>query len=192
MEFWFGSGADDAAVAAERSRLWWKKHPDTDKLIRLRFEACLRKAASGELNAWLATAAGRLALILLADQFPRNMYRHTAQAFAFDALAQAWCKQGLELGCDAALRPIQRTFFYFPLEHSESLEDQERAVSLYQKLAASVEPQQRRAFQGFLNFAVRHRDVVARFGRFPHRNRILGRDSSPEEAAFLAQPGSSF
>lgn len=190
--FWFGSGADDATVAASQSKLWWAQHPDTDELIRQRFEDCLRKAARGELDAWRETPPGRLALILLADQFTRNMYRDTAQAFAYDPLAQAWCKEGLQLGADRALRPIERVFFYLPLEHSESLDDQERALVLFRELAAGVDARQRESFDGFLDFAQRHRDVVARFGRFPHRNRILGRDSTPEELAYLAQPGSSF
>lgn len=190
--FWFGTSTDDAVTAAEQSRLWWSKHPATDARIRHRFETCLAKAGSGALDAWLATAQGRLALILLTDQFSRNMYRDMPQAFAADPLALSWCKEGLQLGCDARLRPVERMFFYLPLEHSESLPDQEQSVALFQALMAEIEPRHKPAFQGFLDYALRHRDVIARFGRFPHRNRILGRVSSPAEEAFLAQPGSSF
>lgn len=191
-DFWFGSHADDANVARAQSRLWWTKHVRTDEIIRERFEADLRRAAKGELDTWRETPQGRLALILLTDQFPRNMYRNTPQAFAFDHLARAWSNEGLQERVHQDLRPIERVFFYLPLEHSESMEDQERAVLLFQELVESVGSEQKSDFKGFLDFAIRHRDVVARFGRFPHRNAILGRSSTPEELAFLAQPGSSF
>lgn len=192
-EFWFGSNTVDAVVAQERAKLWWAKHPQTDDEIRQRFETYVAQAASGELDAWLATPTGRLALILLTDQFPRNMYRDTPQAFAFDPLALAWCKEGLRQGSDRFLRPIERVFFYIPLEHSESLEDQERSVRLFRELAAvENSANAESAFNSFLDFAVRHRDIVARFQRFPHRNQILGRVSTPEELEFLKEKGSSF
>jgi uncharacterized protein (DUF924 family) len=191
-EFWFGASTDDAIVAQERAKLWWIKREETDNAIRQRFEAYVLKAASHELDAWAATPTGRLALIILTDQFPRNIYRNTPQFFAFDALALAWCKEGVEGNVQVALRPIERVFFYLPLEHSESLDDQERSVALFRELVDSLVPSQRAAFEGFLDYAIRHRDVITRFGRFPHRNRILGRASSPEELAFLKEPGSSF
>lgn len=191
-EFWFGTSSDDVIVSREQSRLWWHKHPDTDTSIRERFEPWLEKAVRHELDAWASTPAGRLALILLTDQFSRNMYRDTPRAFASDPLALAWCKEGLRHNVDARLRPIERVFFYLPLEHAESLLDQEQAVARFQTLIGEVDPQRRPAFVGFLEYAVRHREVIARFGRFPHRNRILGRESTAEELAFLAQPGSSF
>lgn len=191
-EFWFGSSPDDAAVAAEQSRLWWTKHPDTDREIRDRFESCLRKAADGELDGWAATPRGRLALIILTDQFPRNMYRITPASFACDPLARRWCEEGLQAGVDKLLRPIERVFFYLPLEHSEAMADQDRAVALYEALVQDVGPERAAGFTGFLDYAIRHREVIARFGRFPHRNRILGRASTQEEVEFLAQPGSSF
>ncbi|MGH8807268.1 MAG: DUF924 family protein [Noviherbaspirillum sp.] len=190
--FWFGTLADDKAVADERARLWWAKNTAVDADIRRRFESCVTQAAKGELHAWTATPSGRLALILLADQFTRNMYRDTPAAFALDPLARAWCREGLRDGADRALRPIERVFFYLPLEHSESLEEQDRAVSLFEQLASEVRAEHKANFDGFLDFAVRHRDVIRRFGRFPHRNRILDRESSPEERAFLLQKGSSF
>lgn len=187
-EFWFGSSEDDAIAAAEQSKLWWTKHPESDRLIRDRFEPWLQEAAAGTLDHWAATPGGRLALILLTDQFPRNMYRNTPQSFAFDTFARRWCVDGLRDGADRHLRPIERVFFYLPLEHSESLEDQERVVMLFHALVAESGP----GFAGFLDYAVRHREVIARFGRFPHRNGILGRASTPEEEAFLKEPGSSF
>ncbi|RZI41984.1 DUF924 domain-containing protein [Herbaspirillum sp. HC18] len=190
--FWFGSQADDNLVAAERAKLWWVKRDETDNTIRQRFETCLHQAAKGELNAWAATPKGRLALIILTDQFPRNMYRNTQASFAYDELALAWCKEGLRNNAHRALRPIERVFFYLPLEHSESLEDQEQSVSLFSELVVANGPQGEERFGGFLDYARRHRKVIARFGRFPHRNRILGRASTEEELVFLAQPGSSF
>ncbi|RJG04749.1 DUF924 domain-containing protein [Noviherbaspirillum cavernae] len=191
-EFWFGSQADDSAVASERAALWWSKNPDVDAAIRQRFAALAARAASRELDAWNATPHGTLALILLTDQFPRNIHRDTPQAFASDPLARAWCSLGLGRGDDLQLRPIERVFFYLPLEHSESLDDQERSVALFERLAANVAAEQRPAFDGFLDYARRHRDIIARFGRFPHRNRILGRTTSMAETAFLTEKGSSF
>lgn len=192
LEFWFGTNADDAAVAAERSKLWWIKRDETDRVIRERFESTLLKAARRELDAWADTPRGRLALILLTDQFTRNMYRNTPASFAHDELARGWCREGLRDKVHLALWPIQRVFFYLPLEHSESLEDQVQAVALFRELTEGADAQGREVFAGFLDYALRHRDVIARFGRFPHRNQILGRASTEEEMAFLKQPGSSF
>lgn len=191
-EFWFGTQADDDAVSSEKSTLWWAKDGATDALMLQRFEQALERAASGALDDWAATPAGRLALILLTDQFPRNMYRNTAKAFAYDGMALKWCKEGVALGAERQLRPIERVFFYLPLEHSEALGDQDMAVSLFERLLQDVPPEQKTVFAGFHDFAVRHRVIIERFHRFPHRNAILGRASTPEEAAFLRQKGSSF
>ena len=192
LEYWFGANADDAAVAAERSNLWWPKNPAVDDEIRQRFEPSVLKAASGELNNWAAKPKGLLALILLTDQFPRNIYRDSPRAFAFDSKAFAWCLQGITAGLDLTLRPIERVFFYLPLEHAEFIEHQEQSVILFEELLKTVDAGQKPAFESFLDFAVRHRNIIARFGRFPHRNKMLGRESTPEELAFLAGPGSSF
>jgi len=144
------------------------------------------------LNDWASKPKGLLALILLTDQFPRNIYRESARAFAFDAKALAWCLGGIISGLHIGLRPIERVFFYLPLEHAESLEYQELSVGLFRDLLATVQLDQKYVFENFLDFAVRHRDIIARFGRFPQRNKIIGRPSTPEEAAFLEEPGSSF
>jgi uncharacterized protein (DUF924 family) len=133
-----------------------------------------------------------LALILLTDQFPRNIYRGQARSFGFDGLALRWALDGLDLGIDRQLRPIQRVFFYLPLEHSESIAHQDRSLDLYQQLLNDVPEEQKETFTGFRNFAIRHRDIIARFGRFPHRNAILDRVSTDEETAFLKTAGSSF
>ena len=192
LEYWFGTDADDLVAANQHAALWWKKNPQVDQEIRERFASLLDAAANGDLDDWLTHPRGRLALIILADQFSRNMYRDTPRSFAFDQFAQTWCKAGLDNGADRLLRPIERVFFNLPLEHSESLEDQQRSVALCKSLAESVPDAHRELFDGYLKYAERHRDIVQRFGRFPHRNAILGRESTEEEIAFLQQPGSSF
>ena len=192
LEYWFGTEADDLVAANQHAALWWKKNPQVDQEIRERFASLLDAAANGDMDAWLIHPRGRLALIILADQFSRNMYRDTPRSFAFDQFAQTWCKAGLDSGADRGLRPIERVFFNLPLEHSESLEDQQRSVALCKSLAENVPAAHRELFDGYLRYAERHRDIVQRFGRFPHRNAILGRDSTEEEIAFLQQPGSSF
>ncbi len=163
-----------------------------DETIRRRFQAGVAKAANRELDVWASQPGGCLALILLTDQFPRNIHRGTPQAFACDALALAWSRDGIRQGFDQQLRPIERVFFYLPLEHAESLADQDESVRLFEKLTAEVDAKDRPIFAGFLDFAVRHQRIIARFGRFPHRNQILGRVSTPEERIFLSEAGSSF
>jgi uncharacterized protein (DUF924 family) len=190
--FWFGDSSDDAYVAEQQSRLWWGKNEEIDDEMRQRFASSIRAAAAGELNSWLETAAGRLALILLTDQFPRNIHRGTAAAFSFDSHALRWCKEGIAAGIDRSLRPIERVFFYLPLEHSESMSDQDHSVAMFEALIGELGPELQSRFDGFLQFAYRHREVIQQFGRFPHRNAILGRASTPEEAAFLTRAGSSF
>lgn len=192
LEFWFGADADDAAVAKTQAKLWWSKNVDIDSEIRRRFEDGVRAAAEGQLDDWAAIPRGALALIILTDQFPRNIYRDSPRAFAYDAKALGWCLDGLARRSDLQLRPIERVFFYLPLEHSESVAHQERSVRCFEELFAAVALEQKQGYVEYLDFARRHRDVIARFGRFPHRNKILGRESTPEEIAFLAEPGSSF
>ncbi len=192
LDFWFGSNPDDAAVAKEKSALWWSKNPRMDDEIRQRFENFVRKVAAGELSDWQSKPAGRLALILLTDQVPRNIYRDSPRAFAYDAKALAWCLDGLDQGFDLKLRPIERVFFYLPLEHAESVERQDKSVTLFTELVSIADERHKAAFKEYLDFAIRHRDIIARFGRFPHRNQVIGRQSTPEELTFLSQPGSSF
>lgn len=192
LHFWFGSQIDDRIVAEEKSALWWSKNPETDREIAQRFGDLLHRAAAGESSQWQEQPRGRLALILLTDQFPRNIHRGSPDAFAHDTKALAWCTDGIERKFDRALRPIERVFFYLPLEHAESLDCQDRSVEQFRELFDTAGADRKSLFQEYFDFAVRHRDIVARFGRFPHRNKILGRTSTPEELAFLKQPGSSF
>ncbi|MES2205442.1 MAG: DUF924 family protein [Pseudomonadota bacterium] len=194
--FWFGNISDDEQTQKEnikeKSLLWWGKDFHADDEIKKRFETYVIKAVHRELDHWLETAAGRLALILLTDQFTRNIYRNTPKAFEYDRLARNWCKEGIQKGCHQELQPIEQIFFYLPLEHSELLEDQDLSVKLFKELAASIAPEQKSDFDGFYDYAIRHRQVIARFGRFPHRNEILGRESTEEEKNFLKEPNSSF
>lgn len=199
LQFWFGAEAevkaDAATVAARQAALWWSKDAATDQLIKTRFEAELLAASNNQRDDWADTPSGMLALILLLDQFSRNMYRDSATAFAFDELARQCSHLGLAQGYDQQLPPLQRVFFYLPLEHSEDLDDQEYAVQLFRALAkqtAKDDPASKAAFDGYLDYANRHHAIIARFGRFPHRNAILGRAATAEETTFLKEPGSSF
>mgnify|MGYP006294860113 CR=1 FL=1 len=192
IDFWFGPGDDDAATAARQAGLWWRKDPATDAEIRSRFESWLRAAEQGRLDDWCDSADGRLALILLTDQLPRNMYRGRPDMFRFDARARALCVEGLEAGVDRELRPIERVFFYLPLEHSEDADHQAWCVDLMRSLARDVRDEWRPVFEEFVGYAEAHHRIIDRFGRFPHRNAILGRRSTAAEIEFLEQPGSSF
>jgi uncharacterized protein (DUF924 family) len=195
LDFWFGQDADrlsDATVAGRQSKLWWGKDSAVDAGIRRRFESLVRAAAAGELEDWEHEPEARLALILLTDQFPRNIYRGTAAMFACDETARRLCDAGLATGADRALRPIQRVFFYLPLEHAEDAGDQARCVALMRALVDEADAAGKTVFEGFLDYAVAHQRIVDRFGRFPHRNDILGRESTDAEREFLTRPGSSF
>jgi uncharacterized protein (DUF924 family) len=166
--------------------------PEVDDEIQARFESLLQSAAEGELDAWSTTPRGRLALILLTDQFPRNMYRDTPGMYDYDAQARALCIDGLQRGDDRELRPIERVFFCLPLEHSENLDHQAWCVDLMRTLAREAPAEWQGTFEEFVDYAEAHCRIIDRFGRFPHRNAILGRRSSAEEREFLKQPGSSF
>jgi uncharacterized protein (DUF924 family) len=192
LEFWFGAGPDDAAIAKEKSALWWSKNPDIDAEMRQRFESLVHRAAAGELSDWQSNPRGWLALILLMDQFPRNIYRDSPRAFAHDPQALALCVDGIDRGVDLKLRPLERVFFYLPPEHAESLEQQDLSVRKFSALVSLVSAEQKPTFEEYLAYAMRHREIIARFGRFPHRNKILGRKPTSDELAFLATPGSSF
>ena len=192
LRFWFGEQSDDASIAARQAPLWWQKKPQTDALIRERFETAVKTAAAGALSAWSQTPDGRLALIILLDQFPRNMYRNMPQAFACDPLARGLCLEGLDNGDDLRLRPIERVFFYLPLEHAEDAALQAKSVELFEALDALTQGSGGANLSSYAEFARRHQRIIDRFGRFPHRNAILGRPSSDEEEAFLKTPGSSF
>ena len=191
LELWFGDG-DDVEVAKRNAPLWWGKSPDTDARLADRFGTAASAAAAGLLDHWTGSPRGRLALILLLDQLPRVIHRGTPAAFAQDHRARRAAAKGIESGADRLLRPIERVFFYLPFEHSEDPDDQRRSVELFEGLVDEVPVDWEPTFDEYLDYAVRHREVVDRFGRFPHRNAILGRESTPEELEYLAQPGSGF
>ncbi len=192
LDCWFGTDMEDAVVASKKGRLWWKSDPAVDDDLRRRFVDLVDTVGRNELGEWSSTPRGLLALILASDQLPRNIHRNTPRAFAFDSIARAHCRDGIARGFDLRLRPIERVFHYLPLEHSELLADQDDSVRLFSNLARDAVAQTGELFAGYLRFAERHREIIERFGRFPHRNRILGRNSTAEEIAFLQTPGSSF
>lgn len=192
LDFWFGDGVDDAAIAKAQAPLWWGKKPELDRMLAERFGPAVELARGGGLASWMETPRTALALILLTDQLPRNIHRGTAEAFATDPLALAACRHGLEKAYDRQLHPLERVFFYLPLEHSESMADQESAVRLFTALFQEAPEGRMELFRGYLTFALRHRRVIERFGRFPHRNAVLGRTSTEEERRFLEEPGSAF
>jgi uncharacterized protein (DUF924 family) len=180
LDFWFGPAPGESRAE------WFRKDARFDEEIRERFGEVHRAAANRDLEAWRASPEAMLALVIVLDQFSRNLYRGEARAFAQDAHALECANQALGRGDDLQLLPVQRMFLYLPLEHSEVLADQERCVDLMRSLEA-FEPT-----RGLTEWAVKHRDIVARFGRFPHRNAALGRASTREELEFLTQPGSGF
>ena len=173
LRFWF----DDIEQAK-----WWQKDEVFDQLIIEKFMALHTQAKQCELYSWRSSARGRLAEVIVLDQFSRNMYRDTPEAFACDPLALALAQEAIALGIDKQLTPVERSFLYLPYMHSESLAIHDVAVSLYQ--ANGIESN--------LDFELQHKAIIERFGRYPHRNVILGRKSTKEELFFLQQPGSSF
>jgi len=192
LGFWFGDKKDDAEVGEHQASLWWGQSAETDALLKARFGQAAGAAAAGVFDHWTESPRSRLALILLLDQLPRVIHRGTPGAFAQDVQARSVAEEGLRTGADRLLRPIERVFFYLPYEHSEDSSDQQRSVVLYRSMAAEVPEGWKKAFDGYLEYAIRHQEIVDRFGRFPHRNVILGRESTPEEIEFLKEPGSGF
>ena len=173
IAFWFAPGLDER---------WFVADPAFDAEIRERFQPLVERAAAGDCDDWIGSPRGALALCLLLDQFPRNIWRGSPLAYACDAKAREVSRAVIAAGLDRQLPAQQRPFLYLPFEHSEDLADQERCVDLMRDLDD----------EELLDYARRHRDIVARFGRFPHRNDVLGRESTAEEVEFLQQPGSSF
>lgn len=182
LEFWFGPGAD----YGRRHKRWFEKDPAFDLEVRRRFGGLLDELVAGRYADWLAEPAACLARIVVLDQFPRNIYRGSPKAFASDALGLQAARHALAQRYDLDMRPVERLFLYLPFEHSESLEDQELGCVLMAPLAQFPET------DDVYRYAVAHRDIIARFGRFPHRNAALGRASTLDELAFLNEPGSAF
>ncbi len=179
LDFWFG--APDSPERGRPRKTWFQKSEIFHAEIRRRFLATWEFAARGELERWQATPLASLALIIVLDQFPRNMFRGTARAFSSDSLALAAARSMTEREFDLLLSLVERGFAYLPFEHAEDLAAQRRSLAL----SRARDPEH-------IGYARRHYEIIARFGRFPHRNAMLGRESTPEEIEFLKQPGSSF
>ena len=192
LEWWFGNSESPNETAAEKGKLWFGKRDSQDLEAQTRFGDWVEQALAGGLTDWAQRPDGWLALVLLLDQLPRMIFRDTPQSFAGDPRAQALVAQGIAADFDRQLRPIQRVFIYLVFEHCENLAVQNEAVSRYIDLVAQQPEAERKLFTDYLNYAEKHQQVIARFGRFPHRNAVLGRESTAEELAFLSGPGSRF
>ncbi len=184
LDFWFG--APDSPEYGRTREAWFRKSDEFDETIRARFLGLHQRAVSGALQLWQAAPDSLLSLIVVLDQFSRNLYRGSKRAFAADARALAAAELAVARGDDRALAPVQRWFVYLPFEHAEDLAAQRRSLELFESLRADPDS------GDSIDYARRHYEIIARFGRFPHRNAILGRSSTPEEIEFLKQPGSGF
>ena len=183
LEFWFGALGDPERGSLRKA--WFEKDLDFDAAVRAQFHDFVLEAGRGRLDNLSGTADGVLALILLLNQFPRNIFRGEAQSYAYDAKARAVARLALGMGLDKVLSPVERIFIYLPFEHSEDLDDQIRSVALFKTLPPVSWRDEA------IDYAIRHHDIIVRFGRFPHRNAVLGRASTAEELAFLQEPDSS-
>jgi uncharacterized protein (DUF924 family) len=179
LDFWFGARGDP--VSGTMRTVWFEPNPEFDEEIRRRFADDVIDAGRGALDGLSATAEGVLTLVILLDQFPRNLFRDAARAFAYDSKARAVARLAVGLGLDKLLSPVERIFIYMPFQHSETIDDQIRSVALFKTLP--VVPWRDEA----IDYAVRHHDLIAQFGRFPHRNAVLGRTSTAEELTFLEE-----
>jgi uncharacterized protein (DUF924 family) len=185
-DYWFGP-LDGAGMAdGARDKLWFQSTKEDDEVCQIRFGALVKEAIAGGLQDWEETDAGLVALVVLLDQFTRTIFRGTPQAFSGDARALSLAQHCIAHGHHQRLPAIHQVFLYLPLEHSEDLDVQEECVELFEELAAITGLQ---SMAGYRRYAVAHRDVIAQFGRFPHRNAILGRESTAEELAYLEQHG---
>lgn len=193
LEFWFGACGADGSLDPAKQKMWFGEGRGHDEAIRRRYAALHERASRGELDPeWSATPRGTVALVVVLDQFSRHIHRGSPAAFAQDPAAQRLVVASLARNLDRGLVPAQRAFLYMPLEHAEDLEMQRLGVRCFDGLARTVAEAHRGEYESFLDYAQRHLAVIERFRRFPHRNSILGRASTPQEIEFLRQPGSSF
>lgn len=192
LEWWFGSAETPDDIAADKGKLWFGKRDSQDLEAQTRFGGWVEQALAGGLTEWAQRPEGWLALVLLLDQLPRMIFRENPKSFAGDLRAQALVAQGIAADFDRQLQPIQRVFIYLVFEHCEHLAVQNEAVSRFLDLTEQQPEAQRAVFADNLDYAERHQKIIARFGRFPHRNKLLGRASTAEEIEFLSKPGSRF
>ena len=192
VAFWLGPSLDSPEAASARREWWYRGGPAADEEVRRRFGALLPRACAGELTTWQDTPDGALALILLLDQFTRNLYRNTRDAYAGDALAFKIVNRAIDGGLDRDLHSVSRIWLYHPFHHAEQIENQDRGLDLLNAVLRAAPPPWHPYVERSIKGWTRHRNIVARFGRFPHRNDVLGRPSTDEERAFLAENGESF
>ena len=192
LTWWFGESESPTEVARAKNTLWFGKKASQDTEAAERFGDLVEQALTGGLSDWTQTPQGWLALVLLLDQLPRMIFRDTPKAYSGDERAQDLVREGLRLERDVALTPLQRTFIYLVLEHAENLAAQDEAVQRFAGLLTIVPDTELSYFEETLDYAHKHRVVIERFGRFPHRNELLGRASTAEEVEFLKGPGSRF
>ena len=192
LSFWFKEHELTAPQIDGRMDTWFGEDPDFDQEIEQTFSHDVEDASRGAIDYWAHQPRGRLALIILLDQFRRNLYRGSAEAFAKDKVALKLCVEGAMQKKDKGLTPIQRVFFYMPLQHAESRKVQSKSVEIYQRLAKAVSPTYRETFETVANFAELHHDIIQQFGRFPHRNQLLNRKNTPEEEGYLAGDAPTF
>lgn len=192
LSFWFEGALEEPLQPKSFNQRWFGASEATDTEIKQRFQGTLEAIAQGEHEDWLKDPHSALAYIIVLDQFSRTIHRGSGQAFAYDAQARQAARQLIDQDGHLTLAPIQRVFVYLPFEHSEDLADQKLAVSLFKTLILAAPPGQEELFESYYDYAIRHAAVVERFRRFPHRNARLQRESTPEEEAFLQEPGSSF
>jgi uncharacterized protein (DUF924 family) len=196
-DFWFGPRPLSAEELNRRIRFWFGDRSSQlrqrrDEQIRARFGGLLERATGGQLAAWADGPRRRLSLIILLDQFPRSIFRGTARAFAYDAQALGLTLSGMQSAADAALDVVERIFFYMPLQHAENREVQDESVAAYRRLHSEAPEELSGPFSSALRSAQNHRSIIEQFGRFPYRNRVLGRTSTPEEGEWLRKGGTSF
>ena len=192
LQFWFGDVDELGRSDARHSRRWFTADGAFDREVADRFGETYADVRAGGRDAWLDDPRGRVAFVIVLDQFPRNMFRGTGRMFEGDRQALAAASEGVARHHDQQLSANERSFLYMPFMHSEELAMQDRSVALFTALAAGAPPALRASLQGSVRYAERHREIIARYGRFPHRNALLGRESTPEENAYIAQPGSGF
>ncbi len=185
LNYWFGELDEHGGFDGSRYGVWFTGGPAVDAEITARFGAALEEAAAGGLTAWEATPRGKLALIILCDQMSRNVWRGSARAFSLDGRAYALAQGMIAAGEDTQLHLIERSFVYLPLEHHEGMEAQDQVVALFEGMVGLAPEAQRELFESLRGYAVSHRDIIAQFGRYPHRNEVLGRETTAAEAAFL-------
>lgn len=192
LSFWFKEQELSAPQIDRRMEIWFSEDPVFDHEIEKEFADDVEAASDGKLDHWAVDPHGRLALIILIDQFRRNIYRNSAEAFSKDRLALKLCVEGAMEKKDKGLTPIQRVFFYMPLQHAESAKVQAKSLELYERLADAVSPTERETFLTVAQFAELHKDIIDQFGRFPHRNKLLNRENTAEEADYLAGDSPDF